>query len=183
VFKREGDPPLCTHYIDEEHDAMVNELRKNGLDNKEEDKVKVIMYPVYLDGSDEMIDLNYYDTMAGCHFGIFPSYYEPWGYTPLESMAMGVPALTTDLAGFGRFMKPQLKKKEGLFILDRMGKDGEEVINEFSEILYDFSKLSHPNRVHNKTVAKSLAKLADWSVLVKNYVKAHDLAVSKKEMR
>ena len=70
--------------MDEDKDMMITELRKNGLDNKEDDKVKAIVYPVYLNGMDDMINLNYYDTMAGCHMGIFPSYYEPWGYTPLD---------------------------------------------------------------------------------------------------
>lgn len=180
-FKRSGDPPLSTHYIDEEKDAMINELRQNGLNNKEEDKVKVIVYPVYLDGADDMINLNYYDTIAGCHLGVFPSYYEPWGYTPLESAALGVASITTDLAGFGRFMEKQQKKKkkEGIFVLKRMNQSAEEIVNNLADLLHYYAKLSHADRVHNKTAAKSLAALADWSRLINNYVEAHNIAIEK----
>jgi len=180
-FKRSGYPPLSTHYMDEEKDDMITELRKNGLNNKEEDKVKAIVYPVYLDGADEMINLNYYDTIAGCHLGVFPSYYEPWGYTPLESAALGVSSVTTDLAGFGRFIEKQQKKKkkEGIFVLERMGKSEEEIIENMTDILYNYAKISHADRVHNKTVAKSLAALADWSILIKNYIEAHNIAIEK----
>jgi len=179
-FKRSGDPPLVTNYVDEGKDAIINEFRKNGLNNKEEDKVKVILYPVYLDGMDEMINLNYYDSIAGCHLGIFPSYYEPWGYTPLETAALGVASLTTDLAGFGRFIESkQEKKNEGIFILKRMGRSEEKVVNEFADSLYNYAKLSHADRVHNKQVAKSLSALADWNMLINNYIEAHNLAIKK----
>lgn len=178
-FKRSGDPPLVTHYIDENRDAIISEFRKNGLNNKQDDKVKVIFYPVYLDGMDDILNLNYYDTIAGCHLGIFPSYYEPWGYTPLECAALGVASLTTDLSGFGRFINQNKRKNEGIFILERMNKSEEEVINNFAELLYCYAKLSHAERVHNKTVAKSLADLADWSKLIVNYIDAHNLAIEK----
>jgi glycogen(starch) synthase len=178
-FRRSGDPPLSTHYMDEGKDAMMSELRKNGINNKEEDKVKAIIYPVYLDGADEMINLNYYDTMAGCHLGVFPSYYEPWGYTPLESAALGVAAITTDLAGFGRFIEKGQKKKEGIFVLKRMGLSQDEIVEKLADMLHDYAKLSHSERVHNKTVAKSLAALADWSILINNYIEAHNVALEK----
>ncbi len=178
-FKRKGIPPLSTHYMDEDQDLMINEMKKNGLLNREEDKVKSIVYPVYLDGMDEMINLNYYDTMAGCHLGIFPSYYEPYGYTPLEAAALGVCSMTTDLSGFGMFIQKQQKKKEGIFILKRMNVPDEEAINDFTDLLYDYSKFTHVERVHNKTVAKNLAALADWGILIENYILAHNLAVKK----
>lgn len=180
-FKRGGDPPLSTHYMDEEKDAMITEMRKNGLNNKEEDKVKVIIYPVYLDGADEMINLNYYDTIAGCHLGVFPSYYEPWGYTPLESAALGVASVTTDLAGFGRFIDKYQKKgkKEGIFVLKRMNKSEEEIVDNQAEILYNYAKFSHAERVENKTIAKNKATLADWGVLINNYIEANNLAIKK----
>ncbi len=178
-FKREGDPPLSTHYMDEKNDAMVQALRENGLNNKEEDKVKAIIYPVYLDGADEMINLSYYDTIAGCHLGLFPSYYEPWGYTPLEGAALGVASLTTDLAGFGRFIQKHEKKKEGIFVLKRMDRSEEEQIDDFTDIMYHYAKLNRYQRVHNKTVAKSLAAYADWSILIENYIEAHNRAVDK----
>jgi len=179
-FKRKGDPPLSTHYMDDMHDAMLSEMRRNGLNNKAEDKVKTIVYPVYLDGADDMLNLNYYDTIAGCHLGVFPSYYEPWGYTPLEGAALGVPSLTTDLSGFGMFIKKHKKRKQqGIFILDRLNKKEEDVVEEFTNLLHTYTKFTHEERVHNKTVAKDLAQLADWGKLIENYVEAHNIAIKK----
>jgi glycogen(starch) synthase len=180
-FRRKGSPPLSTHYMDEEKDSMLTELKKNGLLNREEDKLKVIVYPVYLDGADDILDLGYYDAIAGCHLGVFPSYYEPYGYTPLEGAALGVASITTDLAGFGRFIDAQQKgkKKEGIIVLKRMNVSDQEVINNLAEALYNYLKLDHAERVHNKTVAKSLAALADWGVLIENYIQAHNIAVEK----
>lgn len=181
-FKRTGLPPLSTHYIgDEFNDAIIKGFKENGLLNREDDKVKVILYPVYLNGVDGLIDLTYYEALVGCHLGIFASYYEPWGYTPLESAALGVPAITTDLAGFGRFIKEKDERvnKTGIFVLDRFGKNEEEVVNNFTKVLYNYSILSRHKRVENKVDAKELADYADWNELVLNYFKAHDLAVKK----
>ena len=98
TFQRTGNPSILTHNIaNEDKDLLMQTLLNEGLDNKPDDKVKVIVYPVYLDGNDGLLDLPYYDAMAGCHFGLFPSYYEPWGYTPLEAAAMGIASLTSDL--------------------------------------------------------------------------------------
>jgi glycogen(starch) synthase len=146
----------------------------------------VIFYPVYLDGNDNLLSLKYYDALQGCHLGVFPSYYEPWGYTPLESAALGVPSVTTDLAGFGRFIrqeKQKLGKKEasGIFILDRMKKTEAEVIAQFSDILYKYAQLRRKDRVEQKMEAKELAELADWKVLIHNYAKAHNMALQRKD--
>ncbi|MBW2996992.1 hypothetical protein KY349_01485, partial [Candidatus Woesearchaeota archaeon] len=95
-FAKKGNPPLSTHNIPNEHeDAIIQNLINTGLDNKEDDRVKVIFYPIYLTGVDGLTDLAYYDAMNACHLGLFPSYYEPWGYTPLECAALAVPSLTS----------------------------------------------------------------------------------------
>jgi glycogen synthase len=180
-FKRDGLPPLCTHYLgDENNDSIINGFKENNLLNKEEDKVKVILYPVYLNGVDGLIDLQYYDCLVGCHLGIFPSYYEPWGYTPLESVALGVPAITTDLAGFGRFIeKNENTNKKGIFVLKRYNKSEEDIINQFVRILHNYSTLDRHGRVENKIEAKELSELADWKELINNYFQAHNLALKK----
>ncbi|MEM4259766.1 MAG: glycogen/starch synthase [Candidatus Woesearchaeota archaeon] len=180
-FRRKGNPPLSTHYlINEDNNIVVKTLRDLGVDNKEDDPVKAIIYPVYLDGDDGLINLPLYDAMAGCHLGLFPSYYEPWGYTPLEGAALGVCSLTTDLSGFGRFIKPRLKdKNSGMYVLDRFQKTEDEVVQKFFEILKEYSELSHADRVEKKIDAKNLALLADWKFLIKNYIEAHNLALKK----
>jgi len=191
-FKKEGSPPLSTHVIfREEDDDIIKGFHENGLLNKEDDKVKVINYPVYLNGADNLIALKYYDAIVGCHLGIFPSYYEPWGYTPLESAAFGVPAITTDLGGFGRFLNMKLKdnkdtdangsaKKGGIYVLDRYNKSEEETLNDFTEMLHNYTLLNKKQRVKQKMRAKELTVLADWSVLIENYIEAHNQALAKK---
>ncbi len=180
-FKRQGNPPICTHIIDDEaNNLIIKSLLAEGLDNREDDKVKVVVYPCYLDGNDSLTNLEYYEAIAGTHFAIFPSYYEPWGYTPLEAAAMGVPSLTTDLAGFGRFIKPKLLPEHpGIFVLERYRKSDEEIVNSLADILYRFSQLDHSERVENKINAKQLSQLADWKHLIKNYIRAHNLALEK----
>ncbi len=184
-FSRAGNPLLSTHYLfNENDDQITSAFRQNGLHNRKEDAVKVIQYPVYLDGNDNLIGLKYYDAIQGCHLGVFPSYYEPWGYTPLESAALGVPAVTTDLAGFGRFIRKKIKDldsadKGGIFILERFNRDEEQVVKDFVDILYHYSQLHRKDRVEQKMYAKELSEFADWKVLVDNYIRAHNLALTR----
>jgi len=180
-FKRKGNPPLCTHYIDnEENNEIIRALRQHNLNNAKEDNVKVILYPVYLAGDDGLIDLPYMDALAGTHLGIYPSYYEPWGYTPLENAGMGVASITTDLAGFGRFIKDKTFEKDpGIWVLPRYHKKEEEVVQNLFGLMYNYVKFSHEDRVENKLHAKATAEYADWEILVKNYIEAHNLAFKK----
>ncbi len=181
MFARQGCPQLSTHYLfNEEDDAIIKGFRESGLLNRKEDFVKVISYPVYLDGNDNLLDLKYYDSIQGCHMGIFPSYYEPWGYTPLESAALGVPSLTSDLAGFGRFIRGKINdKKGGIFILDRFNRPEADIVGDFTNILYNYTKLNHKDRVEQKMRAKELAEFADWKVLIENYINAHNIAIER----
>ncbi len=184
-FSRQGNPLLSTHYLfNENDDPITKAFRQNGLLNRKEDFVKVVQYPVYLDGNDNLTGLKYYDAIQGCHLGVFPSYYEPWGYTPLESAALGVPAMTTDLAGFGRFIKNKLVEQEedgkgGIFILERFGRDEEQVVKDFTDILLHYSQLRRKDRVEQKMLAKELSEFADWKVLVGNYIRAHNLSIDR----
>ncbi|MBT4539997.1 hypothetical protein HOC35_00650 [Candidatus Woesearchaeota archaeon] len=177
-FSKSGNPPLSTHNLPgEEHDEIINALKAEGLDNKKDDKVKVISYPVYLTGIDGLTDLPYYDALTGCHLGLFPSYYEPWGYTPLESGALGVSSLTTDLGGFGRFLVSKEKGDKGIFVLKRFGINEDKVINDFSKTLHDYTLLKEKERVEQKMISKKIANLADWNEFVKYYFEAHNKAI------
>jgi glycogen synthase len=180
-------PFFTTHNLHNENsDEIIQGFKSNGLLNREEDMVKVILFPVYLDGFDEVLKLKYYDAMQGCHLGVFPSYYEPWGYTPLESAALGVPSITTDLAGFGRFiMKGHEKKKDdedqatGIYVIKRLGKSDDDATEELKTILYNFSMLHKNNRVEEKMKAKALSELCDWKNFIKYYIEAHNLALTR----
>jgi glycogen(starch) synthase len=179
-FAKKGNPPLSTHNIPYEYDdAIIKRLLETGLDNKQDDRVKVIFYPIYLSGVDGLTDLAYDDAMNACHLGLFPSYYEPWGYTPLECAALAVPSLTSDLGGFGRFLLQHTKGDSGIFVLKRYKRDINAVTDDFAEILYKFAKFNAQERVQQKIIAKDLATLADWKLLIKNYFDAHDLAIKK----
>lgn len=180
-FKKTQSPLFSTHYIhDEENDAIIKGFKQSGLLNRIEDRVKVINYPVYLNGADGLIDLNYYDAIMGTHLGLFPSYYEPWGYTPLETGALGVPNITTDLAGFGKFIKENSNGiNGGIQVLERFNRDENDVIDDFSDMMYTFTNYHQKDRVSQKLFAKQLSELADWKELIENYIKAHNLALEK----
>ncbi|MBI5391971.1 glycogen/starch synthase [Candidatus Woesearchaeota archaeon] len=179
-FMHDGIPPLVTHnLLNESNDDIIQNLTRSGLTNSPQTKVKVIFYPTYLSGIDGLIDLPYYEAIKGCHLGLFPSYYEPWGYTPLESAALGVPSLTTDLGGFGRFLLSQGKGKSGVYVLQRYHKSEEETVRSFTEILYHFTSLNRKGRVDEKLVAKQISDLADWKLFIQFYLEAHTKAIEK----
>ena len=73
----------------------------------DDSKVKVIFVPTYLNKADGIFNKDYYELLVGMDITVFPSYYEPWGYTPLESVAFSVPTITTTLAGFGLWVDKQ----------------------------------------------------------------------------
>lgn len=181
-LKKSGLPALSTHdIVNEDNDTIINAFKKFDLANKPEDKVKVIFYPIYLNGADRLLDLEYREAMMGAHLGIFPSYYEPWGYTPLETAALGVAAITSDLGGFGQFLnsKHVQHKNPGIFVLNMLNKSKQERINEIYNTVYYFSNLSREDRIKNKLESKNLASLVDWKKLIKYYIKAHDKAIDK----
>ena len=180
-LKRFGVPALSTHDLyNEDTEPILGAFRSCQLLNKKEDRVKVVFYPIYLTGADGMLDLNYYESMQAGHLGIFPSYYEPWGYTPLEAGALGVPAVTTDLAGFGRYIKERQKSGQtGIFVLPRFNRTDDETVTDLSNVMYNYALLSKQQRVETKIEAKNLAQTADWKSFIEFYVKAHSLAVER----
>jgi len=179
---KNGPAPLSTHNISkEEDDPIVNAFKKAGLENKEEDKVKVIFYPIYLSGADGLGDLDYYQSIQACHLGIFPSYYEPWGYTPLETAALGVASLTSNLSGFGKYFYEDLRNKKipGIYILDIENQKKEKMMEEFADILYKYTLFTKKKRIDNKIQAHKVAFSADWENFATHYIEAHNLATQK----
>lgn len=180
-FVMQGNPPLCTHDLrNEDSDAIISGFRNEGLLNRKEDKIKVILYPIYLNGADSLLDLTYDEAVIGSHLGVFPSYYEPWGYTPLETAALGVASVTTDFAGFGRYLnQDSARENSGIFIIDMFGKDSETKVSNLFDTLYKFTHLGTDERVKNKVEAQRLATLVDWEILIHNYLRAHQLAAER----
>jgi glycogen(starch) synthase len=181
-LSRKGWPPISTHELyDEDKDAIMRNLWDTGLDNSPDDKVKVIFYPIYLSGTDGLLDTSYYETMQGCHLGVFPSYYEPWGYTPLEAAALGVSSVTTDLAGFGRYLCAECKqgKYPGIFVLKRFGRTDADIIKDLADMMELYAKFTMHERVENKIMAQRVAATADWKFFADRYVEAHNLALER----
>lgn len=179
-LKKKGSPPITVFELaDKQNDAIYNALQKAGLTNKEEDKIKAIYYGNYLSLSDGLLGLDYYSAILGCHLGVFPSYYEPWGYTPIESAIRGVPAITTNLSGFGKFVEENLKPKEGIFVLKRENKSDEEATEGLVEYMYNYSNLIKEERIKNKIIAENFGPRFSWENLILNYVEAYDMALNK----
>ncbi len=180
-MEKKGNPPLSTHdLVDNESDPILSAFRRKGLLNAKDDKVKVIYYPVYLNGADGLLDLDYYETIQGTHLGVFPSAYEPWGYTPLETGALGVASVTSDAAGFGRFIRGQTRDEApGIFVIDRFRKSYDEAKDQLTKTLHFFTELTKSERVKNKMEARRLASLAEWRDLIKAYFSAHRMALLK----
>ncbi len=177
-----GLPPISTHFLyDEDTDLIVSTLRDVGLDNSPDDVVKVVFYPIYLSGADGLLDTSYYESMQGSHLGVFPSYYEPWGYTPLEAAALGVSSLTTDLSGFGQYICKECApaKYPGIFVLPRFKKSTEEIVNALTDMMSRFAHFSTKERIENKIMAQKIAATADWKLFIENYIEAHNLAVAR----
>lgn len=165
-FKKDGCPPPNTHLLSTKEDPLLRDLYEAGLHNRKEDKVKVVFYPLYLQGNDGLLDLEYYTAIQGTDLGVFPSYYEPWGYTPLEAAAFFIPSITTNLAGFGRYVQG---KGEGALVLQRKGKSDDSVSEELSLAIKDM--IHKGDDLRRK--AREIAKLADWENLFSEYEKAY----------
>lgn len=182
-LKKEGKPLLVTHDLyNENDDPILKHFKESNLNNEKEDRVKVVFYSIYLTGADGLLDTSYYESMLGSQLGIFPSYYEPWGYTPLEAGALGVASVTTDLAGFGRFICAKCKqsKTPGIYVLKRHGRTEEETAEDLKNIMHNYIHFTKEERIKNKIEAKKAASLADWKNFIQYYIEAHNLAVERK---
>jgi len=171
---RGQDPPITTHDLKNHDDLIMNALKSENLLNKKEDKVKVIYYPAYLTPGGMFIGLDYYHTILTFDLGIFPSYYEPWGYTPLETAKHGVITVTTDLSGFGKFIKERNGEK-GIYVIERSKKSDAEVIDEIAKIIKEVVNFTPSERIAARIMARDLASFADWRILIKNYFDAYKM--------
>ncbi len=180
-LKTENNYPISTHIL-KPNDEIMEMLMAVGLDNKPENKVKVIYYPTYLNKGDGFLNLSYNEVVVGCHVGIFPSFYEPWGYTPLESAINGVITITTDLTGFSDYLQSIAsfdKENPGIFIVHRKNKRGAEVVDELTDIMLKIARFSKAERVQNKLEARRLASLCSWDNLISNYYDLYTAALQK----
>ncbi|NOX46716.1 MAG: alpha-glucan family phosphorylase [Chlorobi bacterium] len=166
------------------HDPVLNKISENKLGNSPNDKVKVIFVPVYLDGNDGVFNMGYYQLLPGFDVTVFPSYYEPWGYTPMESIAFKIPTLTTSLAGFGLWLQSHTDiKNKAAFVVERDDENYSEAVDRISEHLMDYASLNKDDYRKAATEAYEISKLLYWENLAGNYRKAYGIALKKVESR
>ena len=180
--RRRGLPPIVTHHmVDDATDPVLNHLRHRHLFNHEHDRVKVIFHPEFITRTNPLFSMDYPDFVRGCHLGVFPSYYEPWGYTPAECAVLGVPAVCTDLSGFGAFMRTNLPDpdREGIFVLKRRGVGAEESIAYLTRIMTRFVRLTRRDRIQLRNRVERLAQTLDWNELNPAYEEARHLALAR----
>ncbi len=175
-------PTVITHNIyDDDKDEVLNFLRTSNLVNNADDKVKVIYHPEFINSLSPLFGMEYQDFVRGCHLGVFPSYYEPWGYTPLECMVSGVPAVTSDLTGFGDYLIRANDNPEelGMYVVHRRNKGWDDAANELADTLFHFVQKSRAERISQRYQLQEGSKQFDWNVLTKYYEEAYDLVLEK----
>jgi glycogen(starch) synthase len=181
-WKTDNLPPIVTHDLeDDAGDSVLVKLRECGLFNAQDDRVKVVYHPDFVTTADPLFGLEYEQFVRGCHMGIFPSYYEPWGYTPLESIALGVPAITSDLAGFGSYLQKILGghlAQNGVGIVHRRRSEFGASAEQLTELLYRFCHLGRRDRIALRNRTEQYSVQFDWHNLGQ-YAEAHELALNR----
>jgi glycosyltransferase involved in cell wall biosynthesis len=180
--------PMITHWLHNMgHDNVLNMMKFYDMHNRPEDKVKVIFLPCYLDGKDGIMNLSYYDMVLGNDLCIYPSYYEPWGYTPLEAVAFKVPCVTTDLAGFGLWANKEFghygEIEDGVKVIHRTDYNYSEVADMIKDTVAYYSGLSDKEIEKCRKNAGALSKKALWKEFIKYYYEAYDIALRKAAAR
>ncbi len=181
TWKTNSQPKVVTHLLKQEDDIIRN-LHRTGLLNNMDDKVKIVYHPDFIVSTNPLFGLDYGQFVRGCHLGVFPSYYEPWGYTPLECMARGVPTVTSDLSGFGDYMMQIMRDYDqwGVSVVNRKSQNYQESTEQLANLLFKFVQQSQRDRILQRNRVESIADTFDWSNLRAYYDTAHELAVIKK---
>lgn len=179
--------PVLTHYLNNpDEDPINSRIHGIGFTNCKADKVKVIYVPCYLNGSDGIFDKTYYDLLIGMDATVFPSYYEPWGYTPLESIAFGVPTVTTTLSGFGQWMlatEDNTFSESGVNVIARGDFNYNEVADRIAKSLEYLVGVDPAGMALIRSRAMHMASLAAWSYFIEYYVEAFAVALNAADAR
>ncbi|MGY2131892.1 glycosyltransferase [Hymenobacter sp. HD11105] len=182
-WKTTALPSVITHnLVDDANDDILNFVRRSGLINHQHDRVKIVYHPDFVSPTSPLFGMEYGQFVRGCHLGIFPSYYEPWGYTPLECVARGVPAITSDLSGFGDYVMQNVPDHEdkGIYVVQRQEQSFDEAAEELTNMLWNFLLLNRRERIMQRNKVESSSELFDWKNLRQYYDRAYALALEKK---
>jgi glycogen(starch) synthase len=176
-------PSVVTHnLVYDAQDDILNFLRVSNLLNFQSDRVKVVYHPDFISPTNPLFGMEYGQFIRGCHLGVFPSYYEPWGYTPLESIASGVPAITSDLSGFGDYVEKNITdwNDRGIYLVNRRDRSFDEAANQLTDQMFAFVQLSRRDRIMQRNRVESSSEFFDWKHLTVYYQQAYDLGLSRK---
>lgn len=179
-------PDFMTHRLNnEDQDAVTQHIISTGH-NGSDLPLTIIYVPCYLDGHDGVLDIEYYKLLPGIDLTVFPSYYEPWGYTPLESIAFGVPTVSTDKAGFGQWIlgnTPDTFAADGAHVVTRTDSNYTQARDEIAADILRLSSLSSATLKKYRAAAASTAALADWAHFIKYYDRAFGVALQRHSER
>ncbi|WP_028907807.1 glycogen/starch synthase [Xylanibacter ruminicola] len=182
------DVPQVTHWLHNmSHDNVLSMLKYYDMHNRKDENVKVIFLPCYLDGNDGIVNMTYYDVVLGNDLCIYPSYYEPWGYTPLEAIAFKVPCITTDLAGFGLWANTVFghdgQLEDGVKVIHRTDYNYSEVADNIKDTVAEFSNMTKKQIETCRKNAEALSEKALWTHFIEYYYEAYDIALRKAQDR
>ncbi|HRR40429.1 MAG TPA: alpha-glucan family phosphorylase [Syntrophales bacterium] len=172
-----GVPLISTHRLqNEQGDPILNACNNLGLKNLPENRVNIIFVPAFLNGHDGLINMDYYEVLSACDLGVFPSYYEPWGYTPHESVAYSVPTITTDQAGFGLWVQNAVGQNGGVLILNRRGVPFNVIVDNLRGMLAESISWKEEDYAERRQEARKVALQAGWSNFYDRYLEAYSRA-------
>ncbi len=172
-------PPLSAHQLNYTNDKIINLLLERGLENKQEDKVKVIFYPTYVRDGDGVLNMDYYEVINGMDIGVFPSRYEPWGYTPIEAGTFLNVSFTTDYSGYGMFIRKNAANNSGIKVINMQGMKPWEIVNDLENELELLANMQRDSLRNMKMEARRVAELSDWKTQINKYIEAYERAISK----
>ena len=179
--------PVITHNLhNPDSDPVYTRINALGIHNEPQDIVTVIDVPSYLNGNDGIFNMTYYDLLAGLDSAVFPSYYEPWGYTPLESAAFGVPTITTDLAGFGQWVHVNFGDDVlscGVKVIHRTDSNYEDTVHAVASSLMKLYLLDEKEVNKVRKAARATSKMASWDNFIEFYDLAYEQALSRSSER
>lgn len=181
-WKTDKLPLVITHnLVEEKNDEILQFLNARKLLNAEEDKVKIVYHPDFISSTNPLFGMEYLHFVRGCNLGIFPSYYEPWGYTPLECMASGIPSVTSDLSGFGDYLLHHMPDhdKNGMYVVERGKRTYDWSARQLADYLYKFLKQSRRERILERNNVESYSAAFDWENLLKHYHEVYARAVNQ----
>lgn len=179
--KSQLDDPVITHWLNNmDYDPIISRIHGLNISNDKNSNVTIIYVPCYLNGNDGIFNLSYYDLVIGMDATVFPSYYEPWGYTPLESVAFGVPTITTTLSGFGQWILSSFQNDFndcGVNVISRGDFNYEQVTEGIAQSLRSLIDNDSKTTAQIGKAAMTTAATASWSNFINYYQEAYSIAI------